>query len=68
MSKVTLLDPGEPPHPRLKLLSKAPEEGRHEEEGSAEFKLNTHMNLLNPDCVKGRRSRRGSVVGGRGTR
>lgn len=43
-------------HPHL--LSKVAGEGRHKTGGSVEFKLNTHMNLLNPDCVKGRRSGR----------
>lgn len=51
---------GEPPTP-------APWGGRGRKArggGSAEFKLNTHMNLLNPDCVKGRWSGRRGVGGG----
>lgn len=46
------------------LLSKVTEEGRLE--GVTEFKLNTHMNLLNPDCVKGRRSERRGQSGDEG--
>ena len=51
---------GEPPTP-------APWGGRGRKArggGSAEFKLNTHINLLNPDCVNGRRSGRRGLGGG----
>ena len=54
------------PHPGEAALRGG--RGRQARGGMAEFKLNTHMNLLNPDCVKGWRSGRRGVAGGQGTR
>lgn len=42
--------------------------GRNAPGAVVKFKLNTHMNLLNPDCVKGWWSGRRGVAGGQGTR
>lgn len=45
-------------------LSQLPISGKEGSGGAmVELKLNTHMNLLNPDCVKGWRSGSGVVRG-----